>query len=399
MTEVTFVVVSRNRPQSLARCIRSIRSRVGLSHRIAIIDDSTRINCVRQNAKLAQDTEAKYVNSVNWRSIRAEYCPELASFGPLCNLNQRGWNSGCARNVAQAVMLLSPTQDAVIWLDDDMELHWFEENDAVEAGQGSLLVARFEGSPDISRLEWLMLVLQLCGGRQTGAYLRELAQSASASALWSLVARYTTIVPHKALVEQRHESARMSIKWPPRPGLSGGAFACSVRNLADAMFPNWFNEDVVWGSSILPIGSDLNVLRSRVLNEPAPKDPCSLPDLIAEERGRVLSTVLVWYRQGHPQKDLVSLTRSVIEERLIDVIALQRILEKQQLRLASCIGEEKANQIKAVLAAVFQFLVLLKPQCIARVVADFLVWETRWRGIFSDARLSQIDDHCIATRR
>ncbi len=250
-------------------------------NKLIIIDDSTINASSTMLKKLALNHKERIV-LLSKSNIKKTKIP--------LKLGVSKWNLGNARSLGMlASLAYSEGSNATIFFDDDIypieETFKFMKNRLKENYLGKINI---QGSPDLSRLEWIELYLKIKSPESEirNDYIEEIYKLCKHKTE-NIIKNYTDLLP---------EFKDEVVLFPQREELSGGAFFCCNSLLERGLFSNWFDEDWLWFENCRKT-YNARVINSgfKIFHKSKIKSILIRKQLIFEEKGKIMTALLKDY--------------------------------------------------------------------------------------------------------
>ncbi|PIN81303.1 hypothetical protein COV11_02240 [Candidatus Woesearchaeota archaeon CG10_big_fil_rev_8_21_14_0_10_30_7] len=272
-----IVIPTRNPKKGSNNFEFILNSNIALN-KLIIIDDSTN----KSSSKMLEELSLKYKPKIILLNKNI-----LKKINVPFKLGSYNWNLGNARSLGMMTSLAySECSEATIFFDDDIyptkQTIKIEKNCMRKHYLGKINI---QGSPDLSRLEWIELYLKVRSpnSKVENIHINRIYYSCKKKSK-NLIEKYTDLLP---------ELNEDKITVPQRNELSGGAFLCDNKLLKFMLFSNWFDEDWLWFESCRKTQDAKMInLRFKVFHNSKIKQILIKKKLLFEENGKIMTTLL-----------------------------------------------------------------------------------------------------------
>ena len=320
---ILLVVHTKNNFSNVNAFVQSVNEMISGNISLLVVDDSSENQSIKANSELHFTLGKKiHIHKHNWQLLRDQLrsVPELKSharFIDSLELGTKKWNTGNARSIGYIIAsMLRP--EKIFFFDDDMIFD--RELDMETLPESSLLAFKLKGSPDFSRLEWIQLFIktQDSNAKILSSYVEKVFQKCGASQSQQLLLMFTDL--------SRGETEGEQILCPAREEMSGGSYGIISSLLAEAHFPNCYEEDWIWFHEIKTSGFEETYINYHVVHDAGIKHILDQDALLREEIGKIQNEVIRIYKEPSPkniQKILFS-RKETLEKILLKLESLEK---------------------------------------------------------------------------
>lgn len=312
-TRIHAVILTRDRPEALERCINTALSTLGAEDTLTVLDDSCAMISHANAAALAQ---AAWRSTAHLTHVRAEQLHEvivraMGGQGALWQSRTAPRDIAPLRNLTLLISAAVGAQTTVL-VDDDICHFDFEATHRMldahyRASGAALLGAEIGGTTEqdtVTRLSDAIGLLQ------------------------SKIDSFS--VPAEALFRVQPDSD--SRRADPCGWLSGGYMAFRLPTTSLFAFPPGYNEDWLW-SLLHAAGGEARLLRvdQAVLHEPPVLRRSTRDDILFELAGDLIFDCLVAYRDGRarrPESALEDLADRAPDPSVMPAVRAETVLKQ-----------------------------------------------------------------------
>lgn len=387
---MVILIITKDHPKKLSRILLSIKNNPFLARlNILLIDNSNKKENVIANDKIIMQDKSKivYINKFYWEGIRQLFIQMVEGkwVEKLLNkidLGTKTMDIHHARNIGALICcLLYDDSDLILCFDDDMVIpKRFKINRKEISYPKSIPL---QGSPDLSRLEWIKLYIRLLEKRNIGGgrdHISRIINNFSYPLLKQIIANYTNLTKDKI--------KNYLIDIPVREELNAGSFVCKNKDIYDEIYPPWFNNDWFWfrrnrKKNNYPLG----FIKKSVVHLSSKKDVLDRKMLKFEEIGEIIITLLKNKSRGYiPDK------KEIINEieKKIDLISLEIERSKKALLMnRDQRTKQKLLDIIFCLNYLISSLKLINPKRIRKQILFYEENSNQWGKLIKNIKKDQ----------